>query len=301
MNETLTTDAEGRAVLRMERRLSHPPAKVWRALTGPAELSQWYPMPAIDIDLRVGGNIRFDLGADPNMPGTSTMDATITELDPPRAFAFSTPTGDVLENEGDNLLHFALQPDGDGCLLVFTHVFHDRPFAASNVTGWHGCLDAMVNVLDGRPVEWPESMVQLYEEYFDALGLAEGTADDVPAGWRVHFDRQLMQQPVDKVWASLAETSPRVGDPAPEAFVARDVDAGTVTSVEAPTLLEYEWRHEGRIAGRVRWELATTPPGARIGLTQTGPDKLVQERPGMLAAWQDHLEQLARRVNGQES
>src|SRR6266508_6752873 len=61
VNATLRS-VDDRAVLRMERRLAHPPEKVWRALTDPAHLNQWYPFQATALELRVGGRIGFDGG-----------------------------------------------------------------------------------------------------------------------------------------------------------------------------------------------------------------------------------------------
>lgn len=57
MNESLDT-AGGCSVLRIERRLAHPPEKVWRAVTEPAHLTQWFPAD-LEVDLRVGGRISF--------------------------------------------------------------------------------------------------------------------------------------------------------------------------------------------------------------------------------------------------
>ena len=289
MNATLRS-VDDRAVLRMERRLAHPPEKVWRALTDPAHLNQWYPFQATALELRVGGRIGLDGGS-----GT-TVEGVVTELDPPRVFAFTQDPSAVLPREGDNHLRFELQPDGDGCLLVFTHTFHDRPHAAANAAGWHACFDALEAVVDGRPVEMPASFVGRHEAYVEAFGLNRGSAEPTPDGWRVRFERQLMQQPVDKVWATLDAAGAEVGGPAPPASTTAEVPSGTVTAVQAPSLIEYDWRAEDRPAGRVRWELAEAPAGARIVLTQTGPSELPGQRSAALAAWQAHLDRLARRL-----
>ena len=42
--------------------------------------------------------------------------------------------------------------------------------------------------------------------------------------------------------------------------------------------------------------LAEAPAGARILLTQTGPSELAAQRSVALAAWQAHLDRLARRL-----
>jgi uncharacterized protein YndB with AHSA1/START domain len=294
--ETLHTDDHGRSVLRIRRRLPHPPAKVWRALTEPAELSRWYPFPATEVDLRVGGTIRFDAGDGPSADrsGGAVMAAVITELEPERAFGFRVPARQVLANEDDNLLHFALRPDGDGCLLEFTHVFHDRPAAASYAAGWDACLTGLDQRLAGRPVELPRSMTEAHEAYAAAFGLSAGSAEDTADGWRARFDRQLMQRPVETVWAALVPDPTAVGAPAPPALTTAAVPAGEVVAVEPCRLIEYEWRADGRVAGRVRWELSTTPPGARLSVTQTGPAGLPDARATALATWPDHLDRLAR-------
>jgi uncharacterized protein YndB with AHSA1/START domain len=290
VNATLDT-VDGRPLLRMERRLAHPPEKVWRALTEPAHLNQWYPFTVTLLELRVGGRIAFDDGA-----GT-IVEGRVTELDPPRVFAFTQDPTAVLPREDENHLRFELRPDGDGCLLVFTHAFHDRPHAAANAAGWDACLDALEAVVDGKPVEPPASMVERHEAYVEAFGLHQGAAEPTPDGWRVRFERQLMQQPVDKVWQELDAAGAVVGGPPPPATTTAEVPSGPVTAVQAPRLLEYGWRAAGGPGGRVRWELATDPAGARILLTQTGPDELADQRPTALAAWQAHLHRLARRLS----
>jgi uncharacterized protein YndB with AHSA1/START domain len=291
VNATLDM-VDGRPVLRMERRLAHPPEKVWRALTEPTHLNQWYPFRVAALEPRVGGRIVFDDG------GGTTVEGRVTELDPPRVFAFTQDPSAVLPREGENHLRFELRPDGDGCLLVFTHAFHDRPHAAANAAGWDACLDALEAVVDGKPVEPPASLIGRHEAYVEAFGLNQGAAEPTPDGWRVRFERQLMQQRVDKVWQELDAAGAVVGRPPPPACTTAEVPAGTVTAVQAPRLLEYQWRAAGGAGGRVRWELAEDPAGARIVLTQTGPSELAGGRPTALAAWQAHLDRLARRLQG---
>jgi len=279
VNETLRT-VDGRSVLHMERRFAHPPQKVWRAITEPAHLTQWFPSD-VAVDLRVGGEIRFDFraGEGPSLTGT------VTELDPPRVIAYTW---------GKDLLHFELRPDGGGCLLVFTHTFDDRAGAASFASGWQVCLAGLGNVLDGEPVESPTDMAALHEEYVEAFGLAEGTSEDTADGWRVRFERQLTR-PAEAVWTLLAPGPVAVGDPAPVTHPR--VPAGAVTAVEAPRLLEYDWLHDGQPAGRVRWELTTgTGHGARLIVTQTGPRELAGARSAALDAWHEQIERLAKRL-----
>jgi uncharacterized protein YndB with AHSA1/START domain len=294
VNETLSTEG-GRTVLRMERRLAHPPEKVWRALTEPDQLGQWFPFPPTELELRIGGRISFRS----TVPGQdTTVRGVVTELDPPRVFAFTQDARPVLEREGENLLRFELRPDGDGCLLVLTHAFHDRPYAAANAAGWAACLNALEGVVAGEAVGAPHDYVAAHEAFVEAFGLNRGSAEATGDGWRVRFDRQLMQQPVDKVWATLTGdgVAAEVGGPVPPALTTAAVPAGTLTAAAPPAMVEYEWLADGRPAGRVRWELSGDPAGTRLTLTQRGPKELHGLVDDLLAAWQAHVEQLARRL-----
>ncbi|MBB5789124.1 uncharacterized protein YndB with AHSA1/START domain [Jiangella mangrovi] len=49
----------GRVEIRFERRLAHPPAKVWRALTDPAELRGWHFPAVVELDLTPGATVWF--------------------------------------------------------------------------------------------------------------------------------------------------------------------------------------------------------------------------------------------------
>lgn len=210
--------------------------------------------------------------------------------------------GEVLEREGDNQLRFELEPDGNGCLLVFTHTFHDRPAAASYAAGWQLCLDAQEQVLAGEPVEWGRPATDLHEEFIHKFGLDAGASEVTPDGWVVRFERQFMGAPVDRVWSTLTGSgaaeenreafAPLPGDPVPKAFTTEEIATGAITRSEAQRLLEYEWLSSGRTAGFVRWELSHGPGGARLSLTQTGPKRLAGERETALSAWQARIEQL---------
>jgi uncharacterized protein YndB with AHSA1/START domain len=187
MSENLDT-VDGRSVLRMERRLKHPPEKVWRAVTEPERLSEWFPT-TVTPELRVGGVVEFGFG-----------DAgTVTDFDPPRLFAF-TWSGEHLRWE--------LHPDGTGTRLVLVHTFDDRAGAASFAAGWHTCVVALELVLDGRAGEDPGvDHVALHERFVTDFGLDAGSAETMSEGWRVRFERQLTRPP-DEVWAALSEQAP---------------------------------------------------------------------------------------------
>jgi uncharacterized protein YndB with AHSA1/START domain len=280
VTETLHT-VDGRGVLRIERTLAHPVDKVWRAITEPAHLSQWFPA-TMQIDLRVGGTIRFVFpgGAAPS------MDGTITDLDPPRVFAYTW---------GDDHLRWELRTGPKGSLLICTHTFGDRAGAASFAAGWQVCLDALDNVVDGRTAEPAPDMNALHELYIAKFGLDAGSAESTADGWRVRFERQLTS-PVETVWGLLIGSGahpPAIGERPPPGCIALDVPTGPMTEVDAPRLLEYE----SQARGRVRWELRPgTGHGARLVLTQTGPSEPPEARDIALAAWQAQIERLAAKL-----
>jgi uncharacterized protein YndB with AHSA1/START domain len=232
MTESLQ-EKDGRSVLRMERWLKHPPEKVWKAMTEPDRLADWFPG-KVELDLRAGGALSFELDGD-------TDKGTITDLDPPRLIAYTW---------GTDHLRWELHPDGAGTRLVLMHTFDDRAGAASYGAGWHTCIVALDLALDGRPGADPGvDDIALHERLVAQLGLDAGTVETGADGWRVRYERQLTR-PADGVWGALTDFAPS-GASAHEHVLEHDADEG----------------------GRVRWELvAGTGHGARLVLTHTGRD-----------------------------
>lgn len=134
MSGDRSPETAGRYVVRLERHLPHPVERVWSALVKPEQLSQWYPLDVVDIDLQVGGRIVFDDGEGTIYRGE------IQEMDHPRVFSFT---------EENDLLHIRLEPDGAGCLLIFTHSFDDASIAESVETGWNECLNELERMVSG--------------------------------------------------------------------------------------------------------------------------------------------------------
>jgi uncharacterized protein YndB with AHSA1/START domain len=161
--EAVLQDNEGRAVLRFERVLSHPPERVWKALTETGELFGWHPTP-LEFEPRIGGRVRYV-----SKEGPSPMpDGEVTEYEAQRVLGHTW---------GEDHLHWELLPHSRGCLLVLSHTFGDRFKAARDAAGWHLCLDALSAALDGVktqagldsdgfPDGWRE-LNQAYERRFD--------------------------------------------------------------------------------------------------------------------------------------
>jgi len=166
---------DGRPALRFERRYPHPPERVWRAITEPAELAAWFPS-NVEGDRSVGAELRFvddDQRAAAREAGEPTRDdgpvfrGRVVAFDPPTVFSFTW---------GGELLRFELTPDGDGTTLVFTQVVSHQSVAARNGAGWHACLVALDDLLGaGAPDEGWEAV---YRDYLVRMGPEPG----VPAG-----------------------------------------------------------------------------------------------------------------------
>ncbi|MBB5955991.1 uncharacterized protein YndB with AHSA1/START domain [Saccharothrix tamanrassetensis] len=247
---------DGKPVLRFERLLRHSPAKVWRALTEPAELEHWFPAKVV-ID---GKAMRFVFP-------DATNDGEVLESDPPRVFAFRWHT---------DVLRFELLPHEDGCLLVFTHVLDVEHSAGRTAAGWDSCLAALRARLADRPFEPSDDRLGPMEHYVRRFGLDEGHVD----GREVRFVRDLVWKPLQEVWELFTEGA----DGVPARAANPHVPPGPVTHVRPPRLLEFD-----SPTGRVRWEFRHDPDqGTTVELTHTVHDPAFA--PTALAAWHVHLE-----------
>lgn len=163
----LIETGEDRVGVRFERRLPHPPERVWRAVTETEELAQWFPArPEIGGERRVGAGLTFVYPGNEAPPETGE----ILELDEPHLFAFSWRPGAGGEPQ---ILRFELELDGDGTKLVFTHEL-PRPDSAKVAAGWELCLDDLEAALDGQPrADFPEGRwVELHEAYAERFGVS---------------------------------------------------------------------------------------------------------------------------------
>ncbi|HYJ70406.1 MAG TPA: SRPBCC domain-containing protein [Nocardioidaceae bacterium] len=144
---TLHARDDGRFELCFERRLLHPVAKVWRAITEADQLRAWFPA-SVDVDPTVGAKLRFDLAPESRTRhGVRDEDMTlygeVTAADPPRLLEYTWD---------EEVLRWQLEPIYGGCLLRFTHIVDDRALAAGAGAGWHATFEALDALLGGRPM-----------------------------------------------------------------------------------------------------------------------------------------------------
>lgn len=153
----VTRDGDA-VVLTYERDLTHPPEKVWRAITESEHLRQWFPVDIIG-ERAVGAPLHLTFwpealeqaGEEIEAAGMDREDPTlpgeVLTWDPPRTFEFTWDT---------ERLRFDLTPTGRGTTLrVAIRVIDPGPHGhASTAAGYHMCFDALAASLDGEPTNF---------------------------------------------------------------------------------------------------------------------------------------------------
>ena len=137
--------AGGRVGLRFERRLPHPAATVWRALTESEHLAHWMPCDIVG-ERRAGAAIELPFW--PAIIEQHAIDEPVVRgeirvWDPPRVFEWTWDT---------DVLRFELVEDGGATVLTFTTwLGADEDTATANTAaGYQVCLDHLAARLDGR-------------------------------------------------------------------------------------------------------------------------------------------------------
>lgn len=121
------------------RELRHSPAKVWQALTDPAELREWAPY---DSDRNLGS-----VGA-AQLTTVGAPAAQVTETRVKRADAAK-----LLEfNWGGQDIRWQLEPLGSGGTRLTLWHNIDRHYIAMGAAGWHICFDVLDHLLSGEPI-----------------------------------------------------------------------------------------------------------------------------------------------------
>lgn len=164
---------EGQPALRFERRYPHPVDRVWRAVSEPDEMAQWFP--GVPVGERAAGaELVFDDEAqraaareagEPTRADGPMFRGRVISYDPPKVFSFSW---------GGEVLRFELFPDGDETRLVFTHLFSHRAIAARTGAGWHACfaaLDRLLGAADGSAdAAADDDWAEQFSHYLDRMG-----------------------------------------------------------------------------------------------------------------------------------
>jgi uncharacterized protein YndB with AHSA1/START domain len=142
MDASLTRSGE-HCVLALERRLPHPPEKVWRVVTEKELLHQWFPAHVLG-EWEVGAPLAFEFqhGEGDGLPEEELRGEVLT-VEPGRLLEFRW---------GQSILRCELIPDGDGCRLLFSETLENASWGARNAAGWEFCLENLETILDGAAV-----------------------------------------------------------------------------------------------------------------------------------------------------
>ena len=146
--------------LHFERHYPHPIARVWAALTTPAQLAQWFA-PG-EITLVPGGEVHLAF-----TDGEGVIDGQVTALDPPHLLEFTwTDHGKDL-----GIVRWELAARDDGTQLVLIHTLSNaaRDFGLPALAGWHMMLRRLAALLDRQPVPpLGEGWQEFHEHYAQA-------------------------------------------------------------------------------------------------------------------------------------
>lgn len=137
-----------------ERRLRHPPERVWRALATPEGLACW--LAEATLEPRPGGRMELDFRQPatddfPDTPDCRRQANTVLAWDPPRLFRHSF-------GHPDSVVTWTLEPDGDGTWL---RLVHRVPRAwecdlSRTLSGWGHHLEGLEDAVAGvrHPWDW---------------------------------------------------------------------------------------------------------------------------------------------------
>jgi uncharacterized protein YndB with AHSA1/START domain len=109
MNPYDKTEAQQTESLTFEFELRHAPAKVWRALTDAAPLSEWL-LPIAELHLEPGAEFTFRAPPQPGWDGV--VNCRFTEIESERKLCWAWVVGDL-----DTVVTFTLTPTDAGTQL----------------------------------------------------------------------------------------------------------------------------------------------------------------------------------------
>ncbi len=143
------TDAtsDTRSVI-VERTLSHPVSRIWRALTEPHLLAEW--LMQTDFEPVVGK--KFNFRADPQPYWNGVTDCEVLCVEPMKRLAYSwAPSGDEAKSGMHTVVTFTLEPVADGVRVRMEQTGF-RPHEENNrkgaVFGWNRFLDRLGPAVD---------------------------------------------------------------------------------------------------------------------------------------------------------
>lgn len=115
---------------------------------------------------------------------------------------------------------------------------------------------------------------------------------DQPAVWAMLTDTAKLP-----LWLAPGELASRKGGEAKLNFPESGINVDSlITEIDPPRLIEYSWSSPGQPLRPLRWEISSTPAGAKLTLTLQIPDS--EDIARTCAGWEAHLEMLAAALEG---
>ena len=105
----MTTNAAERQSLQLEYELSHPPEKVWRALTEPALIAAWL----MSTDMQPVAGKSFTFKSEPTAWWDGVVHCKVLEIDKPRRLQYSWQAGQGASML-DTVVTWTLTPTSSG-------------------------------------------------------------------------------------------------------------------------------------------------------------------------------------------
>lgn len=152
---SLLLAASRRPALRFARPYAAAPARLWAALTEPAQLARWFE--ATDGDLRGGGTFAIRFPGEPPYEKSGR----ILRCAPGRSFALTW----VDPPHPEARLCLELHREGGNTTLALTHGPLPRALAADYGVGWHTYLDRLAAFLAGEARPGREGRTRLLAHY----------------------------------------------------------------------------------------------------------------------------------------
>ena len=119
------------------KELRHSPDNVWRALTDPAQLSEWAPFQVSGNLAKAGSTVQLTWVGAP-----SAIETHVKRAEPPKLLEYSC---------GDNDMRWELEPIAGGTRLTLWTVI-DRNYISMGAAGWHIAFDVLEQLLNGTPI-----------------------------------------------------------------------------------------------------------------------------------------------------
>jgi uncharacterized protein YndB with AHSA1/START domain len=137
MYGTLEQLSDGDWQLRFKRMLPQPPERVWRAISEPEHLANWFPT-TIEGERVAGVPLRFSFPEGQAPPFEGEMIAY-------------EPLSLMELRWGTDILRIELHPTEDGTELTLLDRLDEHGKAARDAAGWHTCLDGLAAHLQDAP------------------------------------------------------------------------------------------------------------------------------------------------------